>query len=219
MLPDRTLSMPEEKRPAGFKKAKQRVRVLLTSNKTGKHKLKPLIIGTSQNPRCLHHVNRSILPAVYAASKNAWMTAAIFQEWFFHKFIPAVRQYLQRLEEKAILLMDNCPAHPPTTTLILHDGKIRAVLLPKNTTSLLQPMDQGIIQAYKSHYRRGLKLVQRLKCLETIDWPDQRKEKVASVLTLDMNSPVIAASVQREVLELIEDLREVIKKCLKNLRT
>ncbi|XP_048255252.1 jerky protein homolog-like [Haliotis rufescens] len=86
------------------------------------------------------------------------MTAKIFEDWFFHKFVPAVRDHLRsrNLEEKAILLLDNCPAHPPASTLQSHYGLIKAFLLPKNTTSLIQPLDQGIIKAYKAHYRRFL---------------------------------------------------------------
>ncbi|XP_071107261.1 jerky protein homolog-like [Haliotis cracherodii] len=157
LLPDKTLGTKEDKQ-TGFKSAKQRVTVLLTCNKPGMHKLKPLVIGSAQNPRCFHHVNREALPTHYSASANAWMTAKIFEDWFFHKFVPAVPDHLRsrNLEEKAILLLDNCPAHPPASTLQSHDGLIKAFLLPKNTTSLIQLLDQGIIKAYKAHYRRYL---------------------------------------------------------------
>ena len=30
------------------------------------------------------------------------------------------------------------------------------MFLPKNTTALIQPLDQGIILTFKAHYRRGL---------------------------------------------------------------
>ena len=33
------------------------------------------------------------------------------------------------------------------------DGRIRCMCLPKNTTSLIQPMDQGVIYACKRFYR------------------------------------------------------------------
>ncbi|XP_071081459.1 tigger transposable element derived 5-like [Haliotis cracherodii] len=80
MLTDKTLAEKNDPRQkTGFKKAKQRVTVLLACNKTGHHKLKPLVIGTVKNPCALHHVNRSTLPVVYQSSKNAWMTAYIFK--------------------------------------------------------------------------------------------------------------------------------------------
>ena len=36
------------------------------------------------------------------------------------------------------------------------DGKIGVMFLPKNTTALIHPLDQGIIKAFKAHYRREL---------------------------------------------------------------
>ena len=46
-------------------------------------------------------------------------------------------------ELKAILLIDNCPAHP--FTIESTNDQIKIKFLPKNTTSILQPQDQGII--------------------------------------------------------------------------
>ncbi|XP_071105451.1 tigger transposable element derived 5-like [Haliotis cracherodii] len=77
LLPDKNLGTKEDKQ-TGFKSAKQRVTVLLTCYKPGTHKLKPLVIGSAQNPSCFHHVNRETLPANYSASANARMTAKIF---------------------------------------------------------------------------------------------------------------------------------------------
>jgi len=53
-------------------------------------------------------------------------------------------------------LLDNCPAHPPAETLKTRDGLIKVAYLPKNTTSLIQPLDQGIIATFKKNYRREL---------------------------------------------------------------
>jgi len=36
------------------------------------------------------------------------------------------------------------------------DGQIKVAYLPKNMTSLIQPLDQGIIATFKKHYRREL---------------------------------------------------------------
>ncbi|XP_042910039.1 jerky protein homolog [Parasteatoda tepidariorum] len=54
---------------------------------------------------------------------------------------------------KAILLLDNCKAHPPVDELV--SGNIVATLLPSNVTSLIQPMDQGVIPNFKCFYRRS----------------------------------------------------------------
>ena len=45
LLPDRTLTTSQLPSGEGFKKSKDRVMILLTTNKTGSHKLKPLVMG------------------------------------------------------------------------------------------------------------------------------------------------------------------------------
>ena len=50
-------------------------------------------------------------------------------------------------------LMDQCSAHPPAESLVSSDGKIRVMFLPKNTTSHIQTLAQGIIKCFKSNYR------------------------------------------------------------------
>ena len=53
---------------------------------------------------------------------------------------------------KFLLLIDNCPAHPRDIQL----SNVRIEFLPPNTTSVVQPMDQGIIRCLKAHYRKLL---------------------------------------------------------------
>jgi hypothetical protein len=65
-----------------------------------------------------------------------------------------------------VMLLDNAPTHiPPETTKEVLMGfdvyrlsNITIIFLPANTTSIVQPLDQGIIAAFKAHYR--LQLVQ-----------------------------------------------------------
>jgi hypothetical protein len=78
---------------------------------------------------------------------TTWMTCVIFASWFENEFVPSVRRHLhsKKLEEKALLLLDHCLAHPSADVLKLKDGKIKAMFLPKNTTALIQPMYQRII--------------------------------------------------------------------------
>ena len=70
---------------------------------------------------------------------------------------------------KIVMVMDNCPAHPTVPGL----KSIKQVFLPPNTTSITQPMDQGIIQNIKVHYRhlfvkRGLLPAMEKK--EPVSW-------------------------------------------------
>ena len=55
-------------------------------------------------------------------------------------------------EKRKIVLVDNCTAHPHIKNLKC----IKLVFLPPNTTSVLQPMDQGVIRSLKSHYKKQL---------------------------------------------------------------
>lgn len=158
MLPSKSLDMKSFPNKAGLKLSKDRVTLLFCTNKTGSHKLLPVCIGKSKNPRCFKNQDMQQLPVVYKNSANAWMTAALFLDWFNNHFVPSVQAYLKkrRLEPKALLLLDNCPAHPPAESLISKDGKVKVLYLPKNTTALIQPLDQGIINAFKVNYRREL---------------------------------------------------------------
>jgi len=57
-------------------------------------------------------------------------------------------------QKRQVIFVDNCPAHPHCLDQTLSNVKI--VFLPKNSTSVLQPMDQGIIRSFKCKYRTQL---------------------------------------------------------------
>lgn len=72
-------------------------------------------------------------------------------------FIQYIRKWDEELvkkKRKILLLIDNCPAHP----IIEHLRYITIVFMPPNTSSKLQPLDQGIIHAVKKYYRQSLLL-------------------------------------------------------------
>lgn len=123
LLLDKTLSHAQEKTAPGRKTSKERVTFLACRNADGSHKVKMLVIGKSQNPRCLKN---AVIPVEYKATKNAWMTALLFQEWFQHSFVKQVRAFLrtQNMSEKALLLVDNAPSHASEQLLVSDDGKI-----------------------------------------------------------------------------------------------
>ena len=53
-------------------------------------------------------------------------------------------------------MLDNCCAHHDEEELISADGKVIVKFLPPNDTSLIQPMDQGVLVAIKQRYRRKI---------------------------------------------------------------
>ena len=63
------------------------------------------------------------------------------------------------LPESAILLVDNTPSHPDVNAHQSDDGKISCVYLPPSTTSLIQPVDQVILENIKHRYKLDLRLL------------------------------------------------------------
>ncbi|XP_014679538.1 PREDICTED: jerky protein homolog-like [Priapulus caudatus] len=158
VLPHRTLVGPREKTAPGSKKSKDRLTLLATFNATGTHKLPLLLIGKSKKPKCFKNVNMAALPVTYKNQKNACMDSDIFNQWFKHYFVLAVRRHLtlKGLPAKAILLIDNSHLHPYAGEMTSEDGQIRCVFLPPNTAPLLQPIYQGILETTKRIYRKNL---------------------------------------------------------------
>ena len=60
------------------------------------------------------------------------------------------------IDPRAVLLLDNCSAHPNGEDLISNDGKVVGKFLPPNVTSLIRPMDQGVLVSIKRNYRHKL---------------------------------------------------------------
>ena len=132
----------------GFKQNTTRVTLLVGGNAAGE-KLNPFMIGSSQMPHSLRGVNIKNFNCYYQASKKSWMNGNLFWKWFMDGFI-------QEMEERhgedflVLLTLDNCPAHPPE--IADHDPRVIVCFLPKNTTALIQPMDQGIIRNFKLRF-------------------------------------------------------------------
>ncbi|GBN47367.1 hypothetical protein AVEN_272617-1 [Araneus ventricosus] len=50
--------------------------------------------------------------------ERAWMNSSLFSDWCHYCFVPEVKKNLKELKlKKAILFMDNAPAHPDVETL------------------------------------------------------------------------------------------------------
>ena len=91
-------------------------------------------------------------------SKNAWVDTNIFRDWFHKNFVAYVKEKLTELRQdcKAILILYNCAAHSREEELVSMDGKVVAKFLPLNVTSLIQPMDQGVLEYIKRIYRKSI---------------------------------------------------------------
>ncbi|GBL99028.1 hypothetical protein AVEN_160977-1 [Araneus ventricosus] len=66
-----------------------------------------------------------------------------------------MKKNLKKLNlKKEILLVDNAPAHLDVETLKAES--ITCIFIPPNTTSIMQPMDQDVIESMKRRYRKQL---------------------------------------------------------------
>lgn len=159
LIASRTVVLWDEKAAAGRKLNRIRYTFMPCSNMDGTLKLKLMFIGTSENPRDLPR-NKEALPVSYYNAKKAWMTRILFKKWFDDEFVPAVRKFSEEngLEPKALLVLDNCSAHHIGCDLRSDDGLIEVIYLPPNVTSECQPMDQAVINAIKTRYKKKLML-------------------------------------------------------------
>ena len=143
-LPNRSLTEASQSCTGG-KKSKDRLTCAFFVNACG-GKDKPIIIGKLANPRCFRGIqDRSLLPCDYFNQPKAWMNSDNLME-----ILSKLSRRLSHEDRSIILFLDNPPCHPED----LDDKfeKINIVFFPKNTTSCLQPLDLGIIQAFKLKY-------------------------------------------------------------------
>lgn len=143
LQPDRSLTSEQLE---GRRKDQRRITKALTCNGTGSDRLPPWIIGIAENPRCFKNINRATLGCYYRNNQTAWMKFGIMIEfllWFDHKM----------RGRKLVLCLDNLSGHEKDVwEVALQNTQI--IWLPANTTSKYQPMDQGIIRAWKAYTRR-----------------------------------------------------------------
>ncbi|XP_060596158.1 tigger transposable element-derived protein 6-like [Ruditapes philippinarum] len=146
-LPDKTLSAKGSLTKRS-KVSKERITVMFTCSALGE-KLKPLVIGKFENPRCFKNVNKKNLGVKYVANKKAWMNSHVFKTW-----INELNSEMRRQGRRIFLMLDNASSHGKADDYNISNVCVK--FLPANTTSHLQPLDQGIIRTFKAHYRRYL---------------------------------------------------------------
>lgn len=151
-LPQRTYIMKEEARAPGFKAQKDRVTLLMCGNAAG-FMIKPGLIYRSANPRALKKKRKESLPVFWMHNQKAWITKSLTEKWFHECFVPGAKDYLESkgIPFKVLLIMDNASGHH----VDLSCEGVEIEFLPPNTTALIQPMDQGVIRAFKALYTRN----------------------------------------------------------------
>lgn len=165
-LPNKTL-MEKGIQCRGGKMAKERLTIALCCSATGE-KFKPLAIWKSLNPRCFRGQNLKRIGVLWEANSKAWMTMKIFERWL-EKF----NAHVKGQNREVLLIVDNAPGHA-----VRRMSNVKLLFLPPNVTSELQPLDQGIIQAFKLQYR-GLMLRWMLTNLDDCDRATELSKKIS----------------------------------------
>ena len=134
---------------AGLKKDKTRFSILFACNSTGTEKLEPLFIGHYQQPRPFKKQTPDQLGIQYYNNKTAWMTSTIFTSW-----LTSLDYIIGKTPGRHILLLlDNFSGHGTAENPLTNLQNISIHFLPPNSTSKIQPLDAGIIAAFKKQYR------------------------------------------------------------------
>ncbi|KAH1177172.1 hypothetical protein KIL84_010874 [Mauremys mutica] len=115
-MPTCTYISKSERQAPDFKAAKDHVTVLLCGNAAG-HLIKPGLLYRAANPCALKGKNKNLLPVFWKSNKKAWVTAALFLDWFHKCFILEVKQYLEEkgLDFKVLLIVDRGESKPVWT--------------------------------------------------------------------------------------------------------
>ena len=135
--PEKSLHLKDE-RCVGGKHSKLRLTGLAAANAVGE-KLPMFVIGKSKSPRCFKNIKH--LPCRYRSQNKSWMDSILFEEW-----VREIDRCFTAEGKKIALVVDNYPAHASIDNLV----SVNLIFLPPNTTSKLQPMDQGVIRSLKA---------------------------------------------------------------------
>ena len=156
-LPHRTYCFDIDK-PAGSAKCKDRLTLLIITNMDGSDHGKLSVIGKSKTPRCLqkkYKMQVKDMSVDWYASKNAWMTGEIH-----HQIMTKLNNEMRLSNRHILYVCDNASSHQ-----VREYSHIKFLMLPPNATSIMQPLDQGIILSAKRRYKK--KLAERyLACVE-----------------------------------------------------
>jgi hypothetical protein len=159
LLPNRTLA---DGPVSGKKVSKERITIAFIASANGE-KIRPIVIGKHAKPRCFGKWNPNSVVDYYFNS-TAWMTMDIWEKWLLD-----FNRSRAQLGREALLIVDNAGGHNMTPEIKKKLTHVTVEYLEPNTTSVIQPCDQGIIRNAKVYYRKGLVK----HCVKSVDEKDE----------------------------------------------
>ena len=141
-----------------------------------------MIIWKSKKPHCFRNFKgRDLsrpLGVHYFANNKAWMNSEIMLD-----VLKRLDCKMKMQNRNVVLFLDNASSHQESNEKNL--SNIKLVFLPKNITSRLQPLDAGIIRAFKlksckmliryvisrgDDNKRASKIINKINILKVIGW-------------------------------------------------
>lgn len=138
-------AVPEDLPVASREEAQDQLTTLLCTNLDASDKRDILVIGKEAQPFGCQGVRQEKVPVTYRVNCQAWMTAAIFTEW-----LQTFNADMKGKQRKVALFLLQCGAHP-----YMGLSNVKMVFIPLSP-SQFHPLEQGIVQRFKCHYRRRM---------------------------------------------------------------
>ena len=150
-----SMALPEigltekKKENKGREKSIQRMTVMFIVAGDGSFVFEPIVIWRSKLPRCFRSLKDLSRPmsVYYFSNRKAWPNGDVMET------VLGKLDHRTNFENlKAIFFLDNATCNPKSIKNGLTN--IKLVLLHKNSTLQLQPLDVGIIRNFKLTYRK-----------------------------------------------------------------
>ena len=147
-LPHRTYCHADDK-PSGSAKCKDRLTLLIITNMDGSDHRKLSVIGKAKTPCCLQKKYKMQVKDIavdWYASKNACMTGDIH-----YRIMTKFNTQMRAADQHVLYVCDNVSSHQ-----VQEYSHIKFLMLLPNATSVVQPLDQGIIWSVKRRNKKKL---------------------------------------------------------------
>lgn len=193
MLPSKSYAMAGKERH-GLSKYKDSMTIAFFVNSCG-DRLRPVIIGKHAKPRCFKSLNydKTRLSVDYYSSESSFITRDIFE-----KILSNWHHKLLDENQRAILVIDNATVHEKID--MTKYQTIELQFLPPRTTSIIQPLDQGIIRSFKARYIAKLlnyvigqyerenstkSLGKNISLLDAVNWSSQSWSEISDTCIIN----------------------------------
>ncbi|KAG0439030.1 Tigger transposable element-derived protein 1 [Dictyocoela muelleri] len=156
-------------------------------------KLDPIVIGHYKTSIPLRNFSTEDMGVTYTHSSKPLVISSLFTV-----YLTQLNEEMSKENRKILLLLDNALSHPNA-----YLSNIELLFLLKNTTSLIQPLDMGIIKSFKNHYFNAL--------INSIDY-DFLSNDFLGFNSINIKDAIILISIAYDIIN-----KETITNCFKKV--